>query len=75
MLIYEFLYCPCIHESAYASVSLHRTKEGAEKAMKKHKASELKKFNKLYKNDPELKKLMKFGQHEDWSIGEQELLD
>lgn len=75
MKIYEFLYCPCVHESAWATVSLHRTKEGAEKAMKKHKDVERRKFNKLYKDEPELKKQMKFGQHKDWCIREQELLE
>ena len=37
MIIYGFLYCDCIHESAYGTVSLHKTKEGAEAAMNKHK--------------------------------------
>lgn len=76
MIIYEFLYCSSIYESTYASVSLHRTKEGAEKAMKKHKAKERKKWNKLYKNEPEfIKETLKFGQYQDWTIGEQKLLD
>ena len=38
MKIYEFLYCPCIYESAWAIVSLHKTKERAKKALKKHKS-------------------------------------
>jgi len=31
--IFEFLYTTCIYESAYATMSLHRTKKGAYKAM------------------------------------------
>ncbi len=42
MKIYQFLYCDCIHESSYTTLSLHKTKEGAELAMNTHK--ELKKI-------------------------------
>lgn len=34
--IYAFKYCDCIHESSYATISLHRTKSGAYSAMRKH---------------------------------------
>lgn len=33
MKVFGFFHNPCIHESAYALISLHKTKEGAEKAM------------------------------------------
>jgi hypothetical protein len=33
--VYEFIYCDCVWESSYATVSLHRTKLGAYKAMRK----------------------------------------
>lgn len=33
-VVYEALYCDCIHESVYGTVSLHRTKEGAEAALR-----------------------------------------
>lgn len=33
--LYEVLYCSCIHESGYSTLSLHRTKLGAYKAMRK----------------------------------------
>ena len=105
MIIYEFLYCSCIHESSYATMSLHRTKEGAEKAMKKHKIERRVDHDKLIEfqlneckeyYDKKLKegkesaadiqthydymvehytKEDTFGAHEDWQIGEQELLD
>ena len=35
--LYAFLYNPMIHESGYITVSIHRTREGAEKAMEWHK--------------------------------------
>jgi len=41
-MIYEFLYCDCIYESGYVTISLHRTLKGAYNAMKKHR---LKCFN------------------------------
>lgn len=94
MKIYEFLYCSCIHESSYATMSLHKTKEGAEKAMKLHKEAAMKDYEEKYKrevgrtkeyakeenlSDDKLSILIegitKFGAHEDWVIGEQELLD
>lgn len=37
MKVFAHVYCPCIHESAEGVVSLHFTKEGAEKAMEKYK--------------------------------------
>ena len=73
MIVYQFLYCGCIHESAYATMSLHKTKEGAERAMNVHKEFERKEFNERYSD--EFKKEIKFGMHEDWAIGEIELKD
>ena len=35
--VYEFWYNECIYESAAQCISLHRTREGAEKAMERHK--------------------------------------
>ena len=94
MIIYEFLYCSCVHESSYATMSLHKTKEGAEKAMELHKESAMKDYEEKYKRDVERTKeyakeenlsddklsiliegITKFGAHEDWGTGEQELLD
>lgn len=73
--VYVFLYCPCIHESAHATMSIHRTEEGAKKAMKKHKDVKLKKFNDYLKRNPHFTKYMKFGEHEDWCVKEKELLE
>jgi len=35
MILYEFLYCSCIYESSYQTMSLHKTKWGAYLAMRK----------------------------------------
>lgn len=34
--VFEFVYTTCIYESAKATISLHKTKRGAYKAMNKH---------------------------------------
>lgn len=36
MKVYEALYCPSTCESAYTTISLHFSKEGAEKAILEH---------------------------------------
>ena len=50
MTVFEFRYSDCIHESAMATYSIHKTKKGAIKAMKAHKAIERKKWNEFNKN-------------------------
>ena len=71
--LYAFLYNSCIYESSLATVSLHYSKKGAEKAMQEHKQKELDKFNKMYaKNDNEFG--FKFGEHEDWCVHPIEVL-
>jgi hypothetical protein len=37
LILYQFVYNPCIWESAPKTISIHLTKEGAEKAKKEHK--------------------------------------
>lgn len=76
-IIYEALYCCCIHESSYGTLSTHRSREGAEKAMNKHRDAEKKEWDEMYRDveEPSLFEDMKFGQHEDWDVREIELLD
>ena len=64
--LYAFLYNSCIHESSWATVSLHYSKEGAEKAMNEHKQKALDEFNEMYANDNKFG--FKFGEHEDWCV-------
>jgi hypothetical protein len=35
--VFAYEYCSCVYESGYSIVSLHQTKAGAYKAMRKHK--------------------------------------
>ena len=85
MIVYSFLYNGCIHESSYATMSLHRTKKGAMDALKKHKLERMKKHSeyiarmeadldkKGYSKKDKLtfmKSLSKFGAHEDWAVEE-----
>lgn len=47
MEIYEFKFCCDIYESNYVTISTHRTKRGAYKAMKEFITNE---YNKWYNN-------------------------
>ena len=70
--LYAFLYNSCIYESGWTTVSLHYSKEGAEKAMQEHKQKELDEFNEMYANDNEFG--FKFGEHKDWCVRPIEVL-
>lgn len=64
--VFEFLYTDCIHESAMATMSLHRTKKGAYKAMRKFietKYAEWREDGIKYG-----KQYFKFGNHCAWCI-------
>lgn len=70
--LYAFRYCPCIYESGWTTVSLHYSKEGAEKAMNEHKNKELMQWNEMFEHDNNIS--FKFGDSEDWDIQEVEVL-
>lgn len=71
-VVYEFTYNGCVHESSWATMSLHYTKEGAEKAMSDHKQKKLDEFNKMYGHQNVF--YFKFGEHEDWCVNPIEIL-
>lgn len=88
--LFEFVYCGMTEESSYATISVHRTREGAEKAMEKHKAEEKIKYDKQMQryieswkkegNDEETIKVFsesigEFGRFQDWGINEIEVVD
>ena len=89
MIVYQFLYNDCIHESSYATISLHKTKEGAEKALNEHRNFEFEAWEEytklLMEKDDEgncfydtIETCLEdnpFGKHEDWCIQEIEVLD
>jgi hypothetical protein len=70
--LYAFLYNYCIHESSWATISLHYSIEGAEKAMQEHKQKALEEFNEMYGQDNDFD--CKFGEHEDWFVKPVEVL-
>lgn len=71
--VWEALYCSCIHESSSATISIHKTKQGAEKAIKEHRDKELAEFNELFKSSNDFG--IKFGEHESWNIVETEIFE
>jgi hypothetical protein len=74
MKLYQALYCDCIHESSYFTISIHRTTEGAQKAIDIHKAFMMKEWEEDYPTQEEREKFP-FGQHEDWKVHKTELKD
>lgn len=67
--VYEFLYTDNIHESAMATMSLHRTKKGAYKAMRQFLETEYVKWYDeriLYGKDKNW--IDKFGLHCAWAV-------
>jgi len=76
--VYAFMYCPCIHESAFATVSLHKTEKGAEMAMAFDKEAKRKEHDKMYSNlsISEVSELYsEFGIHEAWSVAKLPILE
>jgi hypothetical protein len=75
-IIWAFEYCGCIHESAFVTLSLHFTEDGAKKAMRKHKRAEkvkFKEYQKYHNSEPGLPESCKvkdreFGRNEDWRV-------
>ena len=73
-IFYGFMYNDCVYESSYALISLHTTKNGAYKAMKKYILNGYEEWREL--NDFCRKaKLSVYGTHEDWFIKEIILLE
>jgi hypothetical protein len=86
--LYAFTYNPMIHESGYITVSIHRTREGAEKVLEWHRNELLKEFNeriaegrKIMEDEGEGKEVIDawyddtFGQFEAWKVEEIKILD
>ncbi len=72
--LYAFMYNPCVPEGVGITMSIHSSKEGAEKAMEKHKKKEYKEWL-LFDADRKREDFefyekypIKFGHNEDWSV-------
>lgn len=70
LTLYSFLYNPMIEESSTQTVSIHRTRKGAEMAMEFYKAEQLKEWEELYKDDKGMREFCPFGHFQWWGIGE-----
>jgi hypothetical protein len=71
MNVFEALYNPMTYESSYGTLSLHLTREGAEKAIAFHKMEKQKEWEALYPEEDE--RPYEFGAFEDWGIREVEI--
>jgi hypothetical protein len=68
-VVYAFLYCCDIHESSYATMSLHKTLKGAEMAMEFHRNEAKKKHDEIYDRPMDVIEYP-FGKSEDWLVKE-----
>lgn len=62
--VYVFYYNDMIEESSYAAMSLHKTKVGAYKAMRKYILQECNEYNNSFRRHSP------FGRWERWYVGE-----
>ena len=72
--IWAFMYNPMTEESAWATVSLHKTKKGAEVAMEFHKNEAKKEYEERKKRNGG-RWPVEFGDFEDWFVKKIEILD
>jgi len=72
MKVYAFLYNPCIYESGFVTISLHKTRKCAEMAMEFHHAEKEKEHWEIY-NKPNDYYPHPFGEHEAWKVEEMEI--
>lgn len=70
--VYAFLYNPCIHESSWGTVSLHKTRRGAEMALEFHKAEQKREWDYIYKGE---EPPFEFGAMESWIVEEIDIAD
>lgn len=78
MIVYQFIYCSCIYESGWDTVSLHKTKLGAYRAMNKYLNDWFtKEFDKRIKVGKKVWSMdtWKIGTHAAWGVSEIKLLD
>lgn len=69
MKLYEFVYSDCIYENSF-TISIHYTKEGAEKAMAEHKDKKIEEIKTYAETKLEVKEFLAI---RDWYIKEIEV--
>ena len=72
MNVFESLYNPMTEESSYETISVHKSRKGAERAIAEHKQKELTKWKKRYPTKED--EPFDFGTFEDWKVNEVEVL-
>jgi hypothetical protein len=75
LILFEALYNECYHESSYATLSIHRTRKGAEMAIEFHRAERQKEWDDIYtdKKDPWYQPFNTTSER--WAVNEIELQD
>lgn len=73
MKVYEFLYNSDCCESAASTMSIHKTKKGAEMAMEFHKAEKKREYDELY--DDEYKEDFDWDFDQWWGVRETNLAE
>jgi hypothetical protein len=73
--LYAFTYNPMIHESGYITVSIHRTREGAEKAMEWHRNECRNEWAEIYKAVHRAEIDHPFDAFQSWKVEEIKILD
>lgn len=73
MKVYEFLYNSDCCESAASTMSIHKTKKGAEMAMEFHKAEKKREYDELY--DDEYKEGFDWDFDQWWGVRETNLAE
>lgn len=82
MILYQFQYTSCVEESAFATISIHFSSEGAEKALEEHKQLKKEEWDKMCKwdeneeplNEFSYRNICPFGVFERWIVTEIEVL-
>lgn len=70
MKIYEASYCPCCFESTPYALSLHRTREGAQKALDEHRAMVINEYEHVVTEEHPIEEWI---EDQYWEIREHEL--
>ena len=72
--VYAFMYCPDNCESCYATMSLHRTRRGAEMAMEFHKQKIKNQFEEVFGKDGVLSQSgSTWDLNQSWAIREEKI--
>lgn len=66
--VYQARYTPSIYESAMTTLSLHRTEQGAEKAVEDHKKQLKQEYEEDYEGIPQKEREFSYDHHKEWDV-------